>query len=77
MEANAQVHHQILNRERLDYIDSAKGGGSLLVIVGHHLLMSDNLIELTILFLAIVFINRFAPYLLRPPVRRSTCTNTK
>lgn len=44
MEANAQVHHQILNRERLDYIDSAKGVGSLLVIVGHHLLMSDNLI---------------------------------
>ena len=35
------------------------------------------LIELTILFVAIEFINRFAPYLLRPPVRRSICTNTK
>lgn len=44
MDKNSKVQHKKTSEKRLDYIDSTKGIGSILVIIGHHLMMADSLI---------------------------------
>jgi fucose 4-O-acetylase-like acetyltransferase len=44
MEQNKQVLSKEITPNRIDYIDAVKGIGILLVIIGHHLLDSENVI---------------------------------